>query len=186
MQTSRTLGPSGSWSLPLLYLGSNSVRCGHPCPSPPLGRFGRGRHAGRRWHLYAWRHDKVLRGNSKINLKDMASSTNMLQVDEALTIKSIGYSSRKQYYEDCDSRRDIPHIKTPSLLVISRDDPFLGALPISECAANPNTMMLVTPTGGHVAHLEGTLWPFGPSYLENITLDFFDGVLNYQRRSFPA
>lgn len=57
---------------------------------------------------------------------------------------SCRYSSTEEYYRDGSSQHYIPHIKTPSLFLVAEDDPFLGRLPIEECSANPNTILVVT------------------------------------------
>ena len=60
---------------------------------------------------------------------------------------------------DGSSQHHIQGIRTPSLFLVSRDDAFLGLLPVAECMANPHTALAVTQYGGHVAWLEGTLRP---------------------------
>ncbi len=53
----------------------------------------------------------------------------------------------------------IPHIKTPTLFVVSLDDPFLGVLPDQEVAANPHTVLAATAHGGHCAFLQARTLP---------------------------
>ena len=43
------------------------------------------------------------------------------------------------YYAAGSSAQFIPHIRTPTLFLVSSDDPFLGTLPVAECTANPAT-----------------------------------------------
>ena len=72
----------------------------------------------------------------------------------SFSVLSRRYDTPAEYYEDGGSLRYIPLLRTPSLFVVSRDDPFLGALPLAEVAANPNTFLAVTERGGHVAFLQ--------------------------------
>lgn len=69
-----------------------------------------------------------------------------------------------QYYEHASSLNYIPDIRTPTLFLVSEDDPFLGVLPDVECASNPSTLLAATARGGHVAFLQG-LWPLGGAYM---------------------
>lgn len=69
-----------------------------------------------------------------------------------------------QYYEHASSLNYIPDIRTPTLFLMSEDDPFLGVLPDVECASNPSTLLAATARGGHVAFLQG-LWPFGGAFM---------------------
>ncbi len=39
---------------------------------------------------------------------------------------SFGFTSRQQYYEATNSLEHLPHITTPTLVLLSEDDPFLG------------------------------------------------------------
>ena len=63
------------------------------------------------------------------------------------------YSSTEEYYRDGSSQQYIPHISTPSLFLVSEDDPFLGQVPIEECSTNPNTILAVTARWAAPAHL---------------------------------
>ena len=69
-----------------------------------------------------------------------------------------------QYYEHASSLSYLPNIRTPTLLLLSEDDPFLGVLPDVECAGNPFTLLAATARGGHVAFLQG-LMPLGASFM---------------------
>lgn len=46
--------------------------------------------------------------------------------DEAVTLKLLGYPSPHLYYRHACSTNYIPHIRTPTLVMLSKDDPFLG------------------------------------------------------------
>ena len=63
------------------------------------------------------------------------------------------YSSTEEYYRDGSSQQYIPHISTPSLFLVAKDDPFLGQVPVEECSANPNTILAVTARWAAPAHL---------------------------------
>ena len=48
------------------------------------------------------------------------------------------------YFSAARAHRHIPAIRTPTLFLGAADDPFLGALPLEEAAANPYTLLALT------------------------------------------
>ena len=56
---------------------------------------------------------------------------------------------------DGSSQQYIPGIRTPTLWLVARDDPFVAVIPADLCLANPAIAMAETSRGGHVAFLEG-------------------------------
>ena len=61
------------------------------------------------------------------------------------------------WFADGSSQQYIADIRTPTLWLVSRDDPFVSLVPVEECRANPSVALVETSRGGHVAHLQG--WP---------------------------
>ena len=61
---------------------------------------------------------------------------------------------------------------------MSRDDPFVAALPVEECAANGSTLLAVTAAGGHVGYLGGHgLNPFRLSWMDTVLVEFMAAAL---------
>lgn len=48
------------------------------------------------------------------------------QVEDCGVAAVGGFSSRHHYYEEASSLQYLPHIATPTLLLLAKDDPFLG------------------------------------------------------------
>ena len=67
---------------------------------------------------------------------------------EGVICKLAAHASSAHYYAISAAQRHIPAIRAPTLLLVSADDPFLGALPVQEAAANPATMLAVTARRG--------------------------------------
>lgn len=103
-------------------------------------------------------------------------------VEEEGLPRTFGYTSRESYYQEVSSLQFIPAIKTTSLFLISVDDPFLGVVPDKECLNNPNTLLVTTKYGGHVAFLQG-VWPFTLSWMDEVVMDFFDKTLKFHPAS---
>jgi predicted alpha/beta-fold hydrolase len=104
------------------------------------------------------------------------------EFDEAATCKTLGFCCSVAYYEAGASANFIPKIRTPTLFLVSEDDPFLGGLPIAACRGNDKTVLAVTAAGGHCGHLQG-LWPLGRSWADEVVMEFF-GVLHRRSLNF--
>jgi hypothetical protein len=100
-----------------------------------------------------------------LDLDAVSASTTLREFDEAATAKLHGFTSADDYYLKASSNRFINSIQVPTLLLHSRDDPFLpvAALPLSAIEANPLLTLVLTEGGGHVGFLEGGL-PWNPAF----------------------
>lgn len=96
--------------------------------------------------------------------------------DDAITLKQLGYEDAQSYYRHACSTNYIPLIRTPTLVLVSRDDPFLGFLPKDEVASNPFVALAATKRGGHLGFLQGR-WPLGLSYADLAVDDFLASAL---------
>ena len=84
--------------------------------------------------------------------------------DNRYTAPIHGFESAEDYWVKCSSLPWLSRIDVPTLIINSRDDPFLGSgcYPVKECAGNPNTTLQITRNGGHVGFVarnnEGRYW----------------------------
>jgi predicted alpha/beta-fold hydrolase len=80
--------------------------------------------------------------------------------DDAATAPLHGFDHAQDYYDRSSSRGYIEHIRIPTLLIHSLDDPFLPAasFPAAAAEANPHVTTLVASAGGHVGFIEGPPW----------------------------
>lgn len=81
------------------------------------------------------------------------------EFDDAATAPIHGFENAAAYYARSSSAAFIEHIRTPTLILHSADDPFLPAdrVPAAAMASNPWVTGVVTERGGHVGFLEGSL-----------------------------
>eukprot|EP00775_Hariotina_reticulata_P012269 gene12269-12407_t len=79
----------------------------------------------------------------------------------------------------------IPYIRTPTLILVSKDDPFLGVLPREQTRRNPFTLLAATRRGGHLAFLQGW-WPLGASYCDNVIDDWMQAALQEWKYGLEA
>lgn len=78
--------------------------------------------------------------------------------DNALTAPLHGYRDADDYYADCSSRQYLKHIKVPTLVLHSSDDPLMtpAAVP-SEPELSPAVTLELSHKGGHVGFVNGSL-----------------------------
>lgn len=84
--------------------------------------------------------------------------------DAVVTARLHGFPSAEDYWETQSSRRFLAGVRRPLLAVSSLDDPIVpgDSLPLEEARANPAVSLLVTPAGGHVGFVSGSI--FGPTF----------------------
>lgn len=95
------------------------------------------------------------------------------EFDDAYTAPIHGFASAKDYYTRSSSRQFLKHITTPTLIIHSKDDPFMtpDVIPRTDELSNSITMEL-TQKGGHVGFVSGTL--LKPEYwLEKRIVEYF-------------
>lgn len=91
--------------------------------------------------------DRVLRARS------------IREFDDALTAPVHGFHDAADYYHRSSSAAFVDAIRVPTLILHSRDDPFLPEDRIPEAAiqANPAVTALLPDHGGHVAFIGGSI-----------------------------
>ena len=76
--------------------------------------------------------------------------------DERYTAPLHGYKNAEDYWKKCSSNQFIPAIKTPTLIVNARNDPFIadGCYPIKETSSNKYVFLEIPKSGGHVGFIQ--------------------------------
>jgi uncharacterized protein len=94
------------------------------------------------------------------DLDRMRRARSFREYDDAVTAPVHGFADAADYYARSSSRAFLPHIRVPTLLLQSTDDPFLPGetFPHAEVAANPYIDVALTRKGGHVGFIEGAPW----------------------------
>lgn len=85
--------------------------------------------------------------------------------DDAVTAPLHGFAGAEDYYRQASSQRFLAEIRTPTLLLHSKDDPFLdaAAIPRAEVYHNPSLLGHFTDRGGHVGFVGGNV-PWRPHF----------------------
>ncbi len=110
------------------------------------------------------REKKIVLANV-LDLDAVWASATLRDFDDAATAKLHGFTDAEDYYQKSSSNRFISSVGVPTLIIHSRDDPFLpiAALPLSAIKANPFLNLILTDHGGHVGFFEGGP-PWNPSF----------------------
>lgn len=77
------------------------------------------------------------------------------EFDDKITAKYMGFAGAEDYYTKASSARVVDRIAVPTLVIHSKDDPFIVITPATEAKlrANPHITYIATAHGGHCAFL---------------------------------
>ncbi len=95
-----------------------------------------------------------------------------VEFDNTYTAPSHGFNDAQHYYQSCSSRQFLNDIKKPTLMIHSKDDPFMtqAVLP-GENEISEKVTLELSDNGGHVGFIGGRLMK--PEFwLEQRILDF--------------
>lgn len=99
-------------------------------------------------------HDKVVLSKQKVQqFKDF------FEFDQNVTAPLHGFASALDYYQQCSSIRFLKNIKTPTLILHAKDDPFMSraVLPL-RTEISPAVRLELSENGGHVGFMHGSPW----------------------------
>jgi predicted alpha/beta-fold hydrolase len=114
-----------------------------------------------------------------IDLNKLNDWTDFFLFDDNVTAPLNGFKNVDDYYTKSSCKQFIKHIVTPTLILHSKDDPFMNetALPI-ENDLSPSVTLELTEHGGHVGFIYGSS-PFNVKYwAERRLVEFFNSYLN--------
>lgn len=96
---------------------------------------------------------------------DPANMENFRQFDDHFTAPIHQFENAEDYYQKCSARQFLGSIAKPTLILQSRDDPFMTVevLP-DENELSESVTLELSNQGGHVGFIGGVLWP--DSWLE--------------------
>jgi predicted alpha/beta-fold hydrolase len=108
--------------------------------------------------IYAQRFLKSLkqkiRAKSKLmalpNLDKLSGIDTIREFDEWITGPLHGFRDAQDYYSKCSSINFLPYIKTPTLIINARNDPFLSPECFPEGISSGYLRFLYPEHGGHV------------------------------------
>ncbi len=95
--------------------------------------------------------------NTNIDLEKINDVNNFYDFDDLFTAPINGFKNAKEYWSTSSCKQYIPKINIPTLLISSKDDPFLNenCHPIKEAQQNSHFTFLQTNYGGHLGFIYG-------------------------------
>jgi predicted alpha/beta-fold hydrolase len=114
----------------------------------------------------------------RLNLKGLQAMKTFAEFDEQITAPLHGFAGAEDYWTRASSRKVLPAIRVPTLLLNARNDPFLTpeCIPETEAAASPFVHLEAPRFGGHVGFPEG---PFAVGcFGERRAVEFLRQVLH--------
>jgi len=108
------------------------------------------------------------------DLTSLALIRTIRDFDEEFTSISHGFVNAEDYYYRSSAVRVIEHIRLPTLIIHSEDDPFIPFKPLQDAvvASNPYILLLRTERGGHVAFISATKTGEDRFWAENRAIEF--------------
>lgn len=103
-------------------------------------------------------HPELFSGINFSRIRDL------IDFDNSFTAPFCGFKDALHYYYECSSKKSIPHIRIPTLLVNAQNDPFLhpACFPIDECQKSRYVYLESPYDGGHQGfikkYLHGDYW----------------------------
>ncbi len=100
----------------------------------------------------------------QIDDADFHKIHNFKGFDDRYTAPLNGFSNAEDYWEKCSSKKFMPHIRIPSLLINAQNDPFLSreCYPVEIARKNACLFLEMPVTGGHVGFVtfnrDGEYW----------------------------
>lgn len=93
--------------------------------------------------------------------------------DDQITAPLHGFSGVDDYYQRCSSRRYLPGIRVPTLILQARNDPFTFPDTAPDADELPDHVWLEIPDGGgHVGFVSGRVPGLGNYYAERRAADW--------------
>ncbi len=100
----------------------------------------------------------------KLSADQIARFKTLMQFDDAITAPLHGFKSAADYYAKASGLQFLKSIKTPSLFIHAKDDPFMSHSVIPSSAdLSPTIQYELSEAGGHVGFLSGKN-PMNPTF----------------------
>ena len=110
----------------------------------------------------------------KWDLSFLKNVRTVSQFDDAYTAPDGGYLNAADYYERSGARHVLESIRVPTLLITSRDDPFIpfASFDLPRIRANPCIQLITPAKGGHCGFLQRAWKGEDERWAENRIVEF--------------
>ncbi|MFL5329329.1 MAG: YheT family hydrolase [Gemmataceae bacterium] len=115
----------------------------------------------RRNRFYEWRFVTELLGADRLRAKifggeappEKARRLRLRDYDDRYTAPRGGFSGVSDYYTRASSASLVPHITVPTLILTSRDDPFIAVESLEAMSRPSHVELRIASSGGHTGFL---------------------------------
>lgn len=76
--------------------------------------------------------------------------------DEIFTAPRAGYNSAQEYYESCSAAGYVDRIKTPTVVLTAKDDPFISSHLFENLNWPESVHLRIEDAGGHLGYIQKT------------------------------
>jgi uncharacterized protein len=117
---------------------------------------------------------KELRTPGVLDLSGIEKIKTFREYDSRFIAPLFGFESAEDYWKRASSEPFIPAIRVPTLLLTSRDDPFLDpqTLPVTYAENSEYFYLEISEYGGHVGFMNSVPW--GEFYSEQRAVSFLE------------
>jgi uncharacterized protein len=97
--------------------------------------------------------------------------------DEIYTGRAGGFKNRQDYYESCSTKDLLSEVKTPTIVITAKDDPFVHFQDYASARFAKSILFHAERVGGHMGYLTKVKTPLGT----NRWLDYavFEGIKQF-------
>lgn len=111
-----------------------------------------------------------------VDLDKVLQIRTIREFDQHFTVPLGGFRDPEHYYQEGSSSPLLDRIQLPTLILHSKDDPFLPWEPFVRPPArsNPNLLIHLTERGGHLGFVERTRQDVDRCWFENRIMEYFE------------
>ncbi len=119
------------------------------------------------------RKSRIMEMPASLRMERAVRAKTFYEFDDAVTAPLHGFAHAEEYYRKSSSRQYLSSIRTSTLLIHARNDPFMTPqTPPAEEELSSRVTLELAERGGHVGFVEGSI-PLRPRYyLERRILEF--------------
>ena len=131
---------------------------------------------------YFFKHSEAIHEHPEVDAEalNIAAMRTVEDFEKAIIVTTHGFKDVNEYYDYFSPGRIVPAIRTPTLYVVARDDPFLGRMEDIEHAirGSKHVALAHVARGGHVAFLQKGVGIFGQCWADVVTGEFLRATLD--------
>ncbi len=84
---------------------------------------------------------------------DIPALATLREFDELFTARAAGFRDRNHYYASCDCRPHLRGVQVPTVLLTSKDDPFVPSADLMDAELSPQVHLHEEAKGGHMGYV---------------------------------